>query len=149
MVLCLLGIDSLTVNLATWSNLMNEYEKRRGLRILLLIGETGKQWRSARPQINWEWLRWTHKALGRCWAEFKLRGLFYYSFNLYPSKIFFTMTSTVPDIVITDVRRAVPIVWTPKMDEKLFASLVKMIRAGKRAEKQIQEGIMDLLCYKD
>ncbi|MCJ1271793.1 hypothetical protein MMC22_011698 [Lobaria immixta] len=47
-----LGIDSLTVNLATWSNLMDEYEKRRGLRILLLIGETGKQWRSAKPQIR-------------------------------------------------------------------------------------------------
>lgn len=42
--------------------------------------------------------------------------------------------TTVPDIVITDARKAVPIVWTPRMKEKLFASLVEMIQAGKRAE---------------
>lgn len=42
--------------------------------------------------------------------------------------------STVPDIIVTDVRKAVPKVWTPRMEEKLFASLVEMIRAGKRAE---------------
>lgn len=47
--------------------------------------------------------------------------------------------STASDIIVTDVRKAVPIVWTPRMEEKLFASLVEMIRAGKRAENRYKK----------
>lgn len=43
-VLCLGSLDSFSVNDNTWSNLLDFYEKSRGLRLVLLLGETVQQW---------------------------------------------------------------------------------------------------------
>lgn len=50
-VLCLGGLDSFSASDITWSSLLDYYEKHRGLRLVLLMEETVRQW--IRSDTDW------------------------------------------------------------------------------------------------
>lgn len=47
--------------------------------------------------------------------------------------------ATIPDIVVTEIKKTVSMVWTATMEETLFESLVRICRIGKRAESGFKQ----------
>lgn len=67
-VLCLGGLDSFSASEVTWSNLLDYCEKHRGLRLVLLMGKTVRQWEG--PDTDWTGQGWTtNPTKGRYWVK--------------------------------------------------------------------------------